>query len=335
MEPIMDIKENFHELNKIRNVIAVSNDCVSVGFEKSFCIRVNLKHKMIEGFKVLEDPFVKMKWFDHNTNIVLTDKSILFDDKRMKYYVSYINNFFIKYEEKKYKYRRPRCFLDFDLTGISLCAMTSLDTLHYFDLRYNYATNCMYLENAYRNMNPNFIKKHLNKLWKMKYMYNFADYIKYAKYNRLQDNIILTPILKKKRSPLKSKRKYVDFIKNRIIADESFVYTVLKEDSTSDSISSEIPGSMMHLWRWGETKPCKNIFTYGGYLQSYNVYANSMYEYENFIFDSIYKLYDAPNHLFVTYDNLNYIHSLIPPTFNMRVKDTLDAVPECFYPINL
>lgn len=100
-----------------------------------------------------------------------------------------------------------------------------------------------------------------------------------------------------------------------------------------------LPSSYLNMWRWCDKRQFKSFFHYHEGLINKRDDGNSISVpnsyYQKMTFDSVYKFIDSINHLFVTYENSNYIHSLISPTYGLDIKSSLKEVPLCIHPTNL
>ncbi|CRG95164.1 conserved Plasmodium protein, unknown function [Plasmodium gallinaceum] len=314
----------------IKNMIITDNNKCCIGLNKAICYRIDLERGEVENCKNLNEDLQKINCFDTNTNIVLSKKHILIDDKRLPNYVCYVNYNLIDYENDKKYYNSDNFFYDCNLTGISLTSLNSNNSIYLFDLRYKYPSTCLYYENVVTetfSLTKSDKLKYLNDL---KTNYNSRYYINNKKYSGYHDNIILYPYFTDKIEKTNILQK--NYVRNKILSDESFIYTIIKEKKKE---LDNLPFSYLHMWRWCDKRQFKTFFHY---YNNFNCKRNSDQincYYKNLIFDSIYKLDDAPNHLFITYENSNYIHSLLPPSYGLHIKSSLKEVPFHMHPTNL
>ncbi|CAD2098666.1 conserved Plasmodium protein, unknown function [Plasmodium vinckei] len=338
-----------HKNENIKNIIMCEKNKCCAGLSKAICHRIDLEMNKIESSKYLMENLQKINNFDNNTNIVLTPKNILIDDKRLANYVPYVNYNLIDYENDKKYYNSDNYFVDINLTGISLTSLNSSNSIYLFDLRYKYPSTCLYYEpiitETYR-LKENDKLKYLNKL---KLNYNSRHYLRLKKYSGLHDNIILYPSVGDssqdntvcEQNPDNTTNighiDNVQYVKNKIFSDESFIYTIVKEIKKKEL--DNFPSSYLNMWRWCDKRQFKSFFHYHEDLinkrdDGNSICAPSSY-YQKMTFDSVYKFIDSINHLFVTYENSNYIHSLVSPTYGLDIKSSLKEVPLCIHPTNL
>lgn len=352
-------KEDQH-LNKI-NVDLKKDECViksiiqngrnkcTVGLNKTICQRIDLEKECIESSKSISDDFQKMCCYDDNTNIVLSKKNILIDDRRLGNYVCYINYNLIDYENSKKYYKTTNFFCDIDLTGITLTSLNSNNSMFIFDLRYKYPSTCLYNDNIIIETMYTKENEKLKYLFNMKSNYNSKYYCMNKKYSAYHDNIILCPpcnVGNIKKNNIQYKNKYNNmeqindtslFVKNKILSDESFIYNITKDKNKKQFYN--LPTSYLNIWRWCNKRQFKSLFHYYDDLTKnrkfhINYDANNNF-YEHLIFDSIYKFVDTPNHLFVTYEDSNYIHSFMAPSYGLHMTSSFNETPNYMHPTNL
>ncbi|CRH01634.1 conserved Plasmodium protein, unknown function [Plasmodium relictum] len=329
LKPVINLSIN-HIDGKIKNIVRTDNNKCCIGLSQAICYRVDLERGEIENFKSLNEDLQKINFFDTNTNIVLSKKNILIDDKRLPNYVCYVNYNLIDYENDKKYYNSNNFFYDFNLTGISLTSLNSNNSIYLFDLRYKYPSTCLYYENVVTEtvgLTKSHKLKYLNDL---KINYNSRYYLKNKKYSGYHDNIILCPYLTDKTE--KTDIVQNNYIRNQILSDESFIYTIIKEKKKE---LDNLPISYLNMWRWCDKRQFKTFFHY---YDNFNCKRSSdkiNCYYKNMLYDSIYKLDSTPNHLFITYENSNYIHSLLPPSYGLHIKSSLKEVPFSMHPTNL
>ncbi|SBT79968.1 conserved Plasmodium protein, unknown function [Plasmodium malariae] len=325
------------EETKIKNIVKTDKNKCCVGLSKAICYRVDLERGEIESNKKVMENLQKINCFDTNTNIVLSKKNILIDDRRVANYVSYVNYNLIDYENEKKYYNSDNSFKDFSLTGISLTCLNSNNSIFLFDLRYKYPSTCLYYENVITetyNLRESEKLKYLNML---KRNYNSRYYVNNKKYCGFHDNVILYPCVVSDHVDRSIKEEEEYYVKNKILSDESFIYSIIKEKKKREFYN--IPSSYLNMWRWCDKRQFKTFFHYYEDLTSKrNITSTTNMAntcYQKLSFDSIYKFVDAPNHIFLTYENSNFIHSLLSPSYGLEIKSSLKEVPFFMHPTNL
>ncbi|KJP85240.1 hypothetical protein AK88_05136 [Plasmodium fragile] len=366
--------QRISDAGKVKNVVISEKGKCSVGLNQAICCRIDLESGTVESEKRLMEDLKKIHCFDYNTNIVMSTKNILIDDKRMSNYVSYVNYNLIDYDNDKKYFNSENYFHDFSLTGISLTSLNSNNSIFLFDLRYKYPSTCLHYESAITETHTNKQNEKIHYLLNLKRNYNSRFYCSNKKYSGFHDNIILSPLVTRKKQ--EQNKGEDNFVKDKIISDESFIYTIVKEGSDRDIDGCNLPTSFMNIWRWCDKRQFKTFFHYyeditagkrnysnmflsslsentsssyvnaersggsnlrGDLLSSGEVLEGSTgpYYYRTLTFDQIYKFLDTPNHLFLTYENSNYIHSLLSPSHGLELKSSLKEVPFFMHPTNL
>ncbi|SBT40552.1 conserved Plasmodium protein, unknown function [Plasmodium ovale wallikeri] len=324
----------------IKNISRNDRNKCTVGMDKAICFRVDIEKGKIESSKKNMEDLQKINCFDNNTNIILSKKSILIDDSRISTYVSYVNYYMIDYENDKKYSNTENYFCDLSLTGISLTSQNSNSSIFLFDLRYNYPSTCLYYENVITNTYRLTGKEKLTYLHNLKTHYNSLYYLNRKKYSGFHDNILLYPHLASNLDEVKTQQDNYNYVKNKIHSDESFIYSIVREEKKK--VLENLPTSYLNMWRWCDKRQFKTFFHYNqgeNYQRKWTGLDSSCdreyFPYVPMQFDSVYKFVEAPNHLFLTYEHSNYIHSLLAPSYGMELKSSLKEVPFHVHPTNL
>ncbi|KMZ79210.1 hypothetical protein PVIIG_01684 [Plasmodium vivax India VII] len=371
------------EGGKVKNVVMSDKGKCSVGLSQAICYRVDLESGAVESEKRLMEDLKKIACFDYNTNIVMSKKNILIDDRRMANYVSYVNYNLIDYDNDKKYFNSENYFHDFSLTGISLTSLNSNNSIFLFDLRYKYPSTCLHYESAITETHSSNQNEKIHYLLNLKRSFNSRHYCSNKKYSGFHDNIILNPLVTRQKG--EGSQGEENFVKDKILSDESFIYTIVKEGREREFEAGDLPTSYLNMWRWCDKRQFKTFFHYyeditsgrrnytdmfvsspsenvsssyvsvggsgasnlgGDFLSSGQAAdaadaANAAdasagpYYYRTLTFDQIYKFVDTPNHLFLTYERSNYVHSLLSPSHGLELKSSLKEVPFFMHPTNL
>ncbi|GAB67611.1 hypothetical protein PCYB_121790 [Plasmodium cynomolgi strain B] len=367
--------QRISEGGKVKNVVMNGRKKCTVGLNQAICYRIDLESGAVESDKRLMENLKKIISFDYNTNIVMSKKNILIDDRRMSNYVSYVNYNLIDYDNDKKYFNSENYFHDFSLTGISLTSLNSNSSIFLFDLRYKYPTTCLHYESAITETHSSNQNGKMLYLLNLKRNYNSRFYCSNKKYSGFHDNIILNPLVTRKKEEINQGEE--DFVKDKILSDESFIYTIVKEGREREMGGCNLPTSFLNMWRWCDKRQFKTFFHYyeditagrrnysDMFVSSPSENASSSYVsaecsgtsnlggdffasgetseassagpycYRTLTFDQIYKFVDTPNHLFLTYENSNYVHSLLSPSHGLELKSSLKEVPFFMHPTNL
>ncbi|ANQ09578.1 Uncharacterized protein PCOAH_00041310 [Plasmodium coatneyi] len=359
--------QRISEGGKVKNIVMSDQGKCSVGLNQAICYRIDLESGTVESEKKLMEDLKKIARFDYNTNLVMSKKNILIDDRRMSNYVSYVNYNLIDYDNDKKYFNSENYFHDFSLTGISLTSLNSNNSIFLFDLRYKYPSTCLHYESPITETHTSRENEKILYLLNLKRNYNSRFYCSNKKYSGFHDNIILNPLVTRKKEELNQGED--NFVKDKILSDESFIYTIVKDGRETDLEGCNLPTSFLNMWRWCDKRQFKTFFHYyeditagkrnysdmlvsspnvsaecsgasnlGGDLFSTGEDSKANvgpYYYKTLSFDQIYKFVDTPNHLFLTYENSNYVHSLLSPSHGLELKSSLKEVPFFMHPTNL
>ncbi|EUD67757.1 hypothetical protein C922_01946 [Plasmodium inui San Antonio 1] len=366
--------QQLSEGGKVKNVVMSDKGKCSVGLNQAICYRIDLESGAVESDKRLMEDLKKIVCFDYNTNIVMSKKNILIDDRRMSSYVSYVNYNLIDYDNDKKYFNSENYFHDLSLTGISLTSLNSNNSIFLFDLRYKYPSTCLHYESAITETHSSRQNEKILYLFNLKRNYNSRFYCSNKRYCGFHDNVILNPLVTQKKEEANQGEE--NFVKDKILSDESFIYTIIKERRDREIEGCNFPTSFVNMWRWCDKRQFKTFFHYHEDItagrrnysdmfvsspseKASSSYVNAecsgasnlgadfsssgeaseasagQYYYRTLIFDQIYKFVDTPNHLFLTYEHSNYVHSLLSPSHGLEMKSSLKEVPFFMHPTNL
>ncbi|CAA9989880.1 conserved Plasmodium protein, unknown function [Plasmodium knowlesi strain H] len=366
--------QRISEGGKVKNIVMSDKGKCTVGLNEAICYRIDLESGAVESEKKLMEKLKKITCFDYNTNIVMSKKNIIIDDKRMPNYVSYVNYNLIDYDNDKKYFNSENYFQDFSLTGISLTSLNSNNSIFLFDLRYKYPSTCLHYESPITETQSYRENEKMLYLLNLKRNYNSRSYCSNKKYSGFHDNIILNPLVTPKKEVVNKGED--NLVKDKILSDESFIYTIVKEGKDREMEGCNLPTSFLNMWRWCDKRQFKTFFHYheditagkrnysdmfvsspsenasSSYVSAECSSASNLggdffssgeaseassgpYYYRALAFDQIYKFVDTPNHLFLTYEHSNYVHSLLSPSHGLELKTSLKEVPFFMHPTNL